>query len=48
MRAGARGGARVGKPRWRKILMITAGSSMAAGAAALGTGGEVDGEDACE
>jgi len=30
MRAGARGGARGGKPRWRKILMITAGSSIAA------------------
>ena len=29
-RAGARGGARVGKPRWLRILMITGGSSMAA------------------
>ena len=29
-RAGVRGGARVGKPRWLKILMITAGSSIAA------------------
>ncbi len=30
MRAGARGGARVGKPRCVRILMMTAGSSMAA------------------
>jgi len=30
MRAGAFGGARVGKLWWLKILMITAGSSMAA------------------
>ena len=30
MRAGARGGARVGNPRWRRILPITVGSSMAA------------------
>ena len=29
-RAGARGGARVGRPRWLRILMITGGSSMAA------------------
>ncbi len=29
-RAGARGGARVGKPRWARILTITVGSSMAA------------------
>ena len=29
-RTGERGGARVGKPRWVKILAITAGSSMAA------------------
>jgi len=29
-RAGAFGGARVGKPRWLNSLMITAGSSMAA------------------
>ena len=29
-RAGARGGARVDKPRWVRILMITGGSSMAA------------------
>jgi hypothetical protein len=27
-RAGARGGARVDKPRWLRILMITGGSSM--------------------
>ena len=30
IRAGDRGGARVGKPRWVRILTITAGSSMAA------------------
>ena len=30
MRAGARGGARVGRPRCVRILLITAGSSMAA------------------
>ena len=30
MRAGARGGARVGTPRWARILTMTAGSSMAA------------------
>ena len=29
-RAGARGGARVGRPRWVRILTITGGSSMAA------------------
>ena len=29
-RAGARGGARVGRPRWARILTITGGSSMAA------------------
>ena len=29
-RAGERGGARVGRPRWLRILMITGGSSMAA------------------
>ena len=29
-RAGARGGARVGRPRWLRILTITGGSSMAA------------------
>src|SRR6266571_4861325 len=29
-RAGARGGARVGRPRWLRILMITGGSSIAA------------------
>jgi len=29
-RAGARGGARVGSPKWLRILMITGGSSMAA------------------
>ena len=29
-RAGARGGARVGRPRWLRILSITGGSSMAA------------------
>ena len=29
-RAGARGGARVGRPRWLRILIITGGSSMAA------------------
>ena len=28
--AGARGGARVGRPRWARILTITGGSSMAA------------------
>ena len=28
--AGERGGARVGRPRWVRILMITGGSSMAA------------------
>ena len=28
--AGARGGARVGRPRWLRILTITGGSSMAA------------------
>ena len=28
--AGARGGARVDRPRWVRILMITGGSSMAA------------------
>ena len=28
--AGARGGARVGRPRWLRILKITGGSSMAA------------------
>src|SRR5262247_2031298 len=27
-RVGARGGARVGRPRWLRILMITGGSSM--------------------
>jgi len=27
-RAGARGGARAGRPRWLRILMITGGSSM--------------------
>ena len=27
-RAGARGGARVGRPRWLRILTITGGSSM--------------------
>src|SRR4029077_20108717 len=30
-RAGERGGARVGRPRWLRILRITGGSSMAAG-----------------
>ena len=30
LRAGARGGARVGRPRWLRILSITGGSSMAA------------------
>jgi hypothetical protein len=29
-RAGARGGARVGRPRWLRILIITGGSSIAA------------------
>src|SRR5262249_3398582 len=29
-RAGARGGARVGRPRWLRILSITGGSSIAA------------------
>ena len=29
-RAGERGGARVGKPKWARILAITGGSSMAA------------------
>src|SRR5439155_7024919 len=29
-RAGARGGARVGRPRWLRILTITGGSSIAA------------------
>src|SRR5262245_42026332 len=29
-RAGARGGARVGRPRWARILRITGGSSIAA------------------
>jgi hypothetical protein len=29
-RTGERGGARLGKPRWVRILAITAGSSMAA------------------
>ena len=57
-RAGARGGARVGRPRWLRILMITGGSSMAAlrgqdgddlqGAAAVGAVFNVDVEDPFE
>ena len=35
-RAGARGGARVGRPRWLRILMITGGSSMSVRAEGTG------------
>ena len=40
-RAGARGGARVGRPRWLRILMITGGSSMAALRRRLRTGDDL-------
>ena len=51
-RAGARGGARVGRPRWLRILMITGGSSIGGddlqGAAAVGAVFDVDVEDPFE
>src|SRR5262245_12610923 len=57
-RAGARGGPRVGRPRWARILTITGGSSMPEtcrrggdnlrGTAAVGTVFHVDVEDAFE
>src|ERR1700739_4251543 len=41
--AGARGGARAGRPRWLRILTITGGSSMAALRRRLRTGDDLQG-----